>query len=73
MVTSSFQLEQNKDGVAFAWAERTVEEEQDGATCAQLGKCWVDMSVRHKSEKTGEQCTPREDARRQDGTSLANQ
>lgn len=30
MVISRFQLEQSKDGVAFAWAERTVEEEQDG-------------------------------------------
>lgn len=30
MVTSRFQLEQSKDVVAFAWAERTVEEEQDG-------------------------------------------
>lgn len=73
MVTLSFQLEQSKDRVAFAWAERTMEEEQDGAAWAQLGECWVEMPVRHKSEKTGEWCTPREDARRQDGTSLANQ
>lgn len=73
MVTSSFQLEQSKDGVTFAWTERTVEEEQDGAAWAQLGECWVEMPVRHKSEKSVEQCIPREDARRQDGTSLANQ
>lgn len=38
-----------------------------------VGECCFEMPVRHKSEKTGEQYTPREDARRQDGTSLANQ
>lgn len=71
MVTSSFQLEQSKDGVTFAWTERTVEEEQDGAASWENvgSRCLLDTRVK----KSVEQRTPREDARRQDGTSLANQ
>lgn len=49
MVTSSFQLEQSKDGVTFAWTERTVEEEQDGAASWEnVGlRCLLDTRVKN--------------------------